>query len=560
MNEVSDLPRTVTVIPAKPQRNQQAVRRQLRVAAYCRVSTEEEEQQSSYEAQCTYYTDKIMTNPEWTMAGIFADEGITGTSTKKRDDFNRMIRKCRQKKIDLILTKSMSRFARNTLDSLKYIRALKELGIGIIFEKENINTLEMDTELIITFMSAFAQSESESISANVRWGKRQAMKEGKTSVNFKKLYGYFLDSEGNPRVDSDQAEVIRGIFNRYLQGASLRMIRQELEAAGIPNPAGSEKWGIDQIRSILSNEKYCGDVLMQKTFIQDCISKKVVKNTGQLPMYLIQNNHPAIVSREVYQAVQAEKARRSATVSREVYQAVQAEKARRSATASPSTKTSSTGRTCYASKFALSERLVCGECGTLYRRCTWKRNGKTRIVWRCVSRLDYGTKYCHQSPTMDEEPLQRAIMAAISSVMAPKEKINGLITDAALEETGKLPNSAMTLGDINRRLEELEAEFDTLFNQSASIDKNTIRFSQIANEMASLKEHREKISAQLRNSEAAQAHVHTIAAVLDQEDHHLTQWDEEMIRQLVHTVKVISADHIRVYLNDGTEIDQTVDP
>lgn len=541
MNEVSDLPRTVTVIPAKPQRNQQAVRRQLRVAAYCRVSTEEEEQQSSYEAQCTYYTDKIMTNPEWTMAGIFADEGITGTSTKKRDDFNRMIRKCRQKKIDLILTKSMSRFARNTLDSLKYIRALKELGIGIIFEKENINTLEMDTELIITFMSAFAQSESESISANVRWGKRQAMKEGKTSVNFKKLYGYFLDSEGNPRVDSDQAEVIRGIYNRYLQGASLRMIRQELEAEGIPNPAGREKWGIDQIRNILSNEKYCGDVLMQKTFIQDCISKKVVKNTGQLPMYLIQNNHPAIVSREVYQAVQAEKARRSAT-------------------ASPSTKTSSTGRTCYASKFALSERLVCGECGTLYRRCTWKRNGKTRIVWRCVSRLDYGTKYCHQSPTMDEEPLQRAILAAISSVMAPKEKINGLITDAALEETGKLPNSAMTLGDINRRLEKLEAEFDALFNQSGSIDKNTIRFSQIANEMASLKEQREKISAQLRNNEAAQEHVHTIAAVLDQEDHHIHKWDEEMIRQLVHTVKVISTDHIRVYLNDGTEIDQTVGP
>ena len=538
---MNDLQRTVTVIPAKPQMNQLSVKRQLRVAAYCRVSTEEEEQQSSYEAQCTYYTDKIMTNPEWTMAGIFADEGITGTSTKKRDDFNRMIRKCRQKKIDLILTKSISRFARNTLDSLKYIRALKELGIGIIFEKENINTLEMDTELIITFMSDFAQSESESISANVRWGKRQAMKEGKTSVNFRKLYGYYLDSEGNPRVDSDQAEVIRGIYNRYLQGASLRMIRQELEAEGIPNPAGREKWGIGQIRNILGNEKYCGDVLMQKTFIQDCISKKVVKNTGQLPMYLIQNNHPAIVSREVYQAVQAEKARRSAT-------------------ASPSTKTSSTGRTCYASKFALSERLVCGECGTLYRRCTWKRNGKTRIVWRCVSRLDYGTKYCHQSPTMDEEPLQRAIMAAISSVMAPKEKINGLITDAALEETGKLPNSAMTLGDIKRRLETLEAEFDTLFTQSGSIDKNTIRFSQIANEMASLKEHREKISSQLRNNIAAKEHVHAIVAALDQEDHRITQWDEEMIRQLVHTVKVISTDHIRVYLNDGTEIDQTVGP
>ena len=218
---MDDIRRTVTVIPAKPQMDQQEVMRQLRVAAYCRVSTAEEEQQSSYEAQCTYYTDKIMTNPEWTMAGVFADEGISGTSTKNRDDFNRMIRRCRQRKIDLIHTKSISRFARNTVDSLKYIRALKGMGIGIIFEKENINTLEMDTELILTFMSAFAQSESESISANVRWGKRQAMKEGKASINFRKLYGYYLDDEGNPQVDSDKAEAIRSIFDQYLQGASL---------------------------------------------------------------------------------------------------------------------------------------------------------------------------------------------------------------------------------------------------------------------------------------------------------------------------------------------------
>lgn len=258
-------------------------------------------------------------------------------------------------------------------------------------------------------------------------------------------------------------------------------------------------------------------------------------------MYLIQNNHPAIVSREVYRAVQSEKARRTAS-------------------ASPSTKTSPMGRACYASKFALSERLVCGECGTLYRRCTWKRNGKSRIVWRFVSRLDYGTKYCHQSPTMDEEPLQRAIMEAVNSIMDTQEKINGLITDAALEETGTLPNSAMTLGDISRRLEELEADFDVLFNQSGGIDKDAVRFREIANEMAALKEQREKISAQVRDNEAAQTHVQGIAAVLDKEDHHLTQWDEEMIRQLVHTVKVISANHIKVYLNDGAEIDQTVSP
>ena len=533
---MDDIRRTVTVIPAKPQMDHRTVMRQLRVAAYCRVSTEEEEQQSSYEAQCTYYTDKIMTNPEWTMAGIFADEGISGTSTKNRDDFNRMIRRCRQKKIDLILTKSISRFARNTLDSLKYIRALKGMGIGIIFEKENINTLETDTELIITFMSAFAQSESESISANVRWGKRQAMKEGKASVNFKKLYGFYLDDEGNPQVNSDQAEAVRSIFDQYLQGASLRMIKLSLEGKAVPNPTGGAKWDISKIRSILGNEKYCGDVLMQKTFTQDCINKKVIKNTGQLPMYLIQNNHPAIISREIYRAVQAEKTRRSAS-------------------ASPSKKTS-----CYASKFALSERLVCGECGTLYRRCTWKRDGKARVVWRCVSRLDYGTKYCHQSPTMDEEPLQQAIMAAINSVMDSKETICRQITEAAVEETGILPDSAMTLGEINRRLEELETEFNILLQQPDSAVKNAARFGSIANEMASLKEQREKIAARLRKDQTVQAHVHSMEAALDGMSHHMQQWDEEMIRQLVHTVKVISADHIKVFLYDGTEIDQAVSP
>lgn len=344
------------------------------------------------------------------------------------------------------------------------------------------------------------------------------MKEGKASINFNKIFGYYLDNKGDPKVDQDKAVIIRGIYDYYIQGASLRMIKQDLEARGVPNPAGGENWGVEQIRNILSNEKYCGDVLLQKTFTQDCISKKVVKNTGQLPMYLIQNNHPAIVSRGVYQAVQAEKARRSAS-------------------ASPSTKTSSTGRTCYASKYALSERLVCGECGTLYRRCTWKRNGKTKIVWRCVSRLDYGTKYCHDSPTMEEGALQQAIMTAINSVMSPKGKLIQQIADAMVEETVKPPDSVMTLGEINRSLEKLEAEFDALLHQSDSAEKNADRFKKIANEMASLKKQREKLSAQLRNNQATQERVRTIKGALDHANHYMIEWDEEMIRQLVHTVK-----------------------
>ena len=538
---MSDLQRKVTIIPAKPQILQQETKRRLNVAAYCRVSTEEEEQQSSYEAQCAYYTDKIMTNPEWNMAGIYADEGITGTSTKKRENFNRMIRKCRQKKIDLVLTKSVSRFARNTLDSLKYIRVLRELGIGIIFEKENINTLETDTELIITFMSAFAQSESESISANVKWGKRQAMKSGKTSVNFNKLYGYYLDADKQPCIDEERAAVIRDIFSQYMMGASLRMIKDNLESREILNLSGEVKWSISTVKAILCNEKYCGDVLMQKTFIQDCLNKKVVRNTGQLPMYLVENNHPAIISRDHFRAVQAEMARRTASES-------------------PSKKLASTGRTSYASKYALSERLVCGECGTLYRRCTWTARGQKRVVWRCVSRLDYGKKYCKESPTMDESMLQRAIMDAINSTISPRGELVEQITDAMRYEMTSVPGYTMSLAEVKQKLEEREAAFTNLLVVAADGDHEAYleRFSVLSAEITALKRQQEEIASQFRSNSRANLRLNRAINAMDQMDHHMTQWDENMIRQIVHTVKVISAEQIKVILTDGTEIYQEV--
>lgn len=538
---MNDLQRTVTVIPANPQMMQETVKHQLRVAAYCRVSTEEEEQQSSYEAQCSYYTDKIMTNPEWTMAGIFADEGITGTSTKKRDDFNRMIRRCRQKKIDLILTKSISRFARNTLDCLRYVRALKELGIGVYFEKENINTMDMDTELILTFMGAFAQSESESISANVKWGIRQAMKEGKVHINFNRLFGYYVKEDGSPGIDPDKAESVRYIYDRYLAGDSLREIKQKLESAGVLAPNGSERWDFTEIRRILTNEKYVGDALLQKTFKPDVLSGKIVKNTGQLPMYLVQNNHPAIIDRDKYNAVQAERERRNTRKS-------------------PSQKTSSTGRSCYASKYALSERLICGECGTLYRRCTWKRNGKTKIVWRCVNRLDYGTRYCHDSPSMEENSLQQAIMKALNSVMGKKHERTEQIKDAMIQEIFTASGEQVSLGDLNRRIQKLEAEFSELLGKAPDTNMESYmeRFRAIKNELATLKGRREKISAQLSNDRTAQMKIRNTSMALEKSNHHMAEWNEDDIRQLVHTVKVISADRIKVILTDGTEIYQEV--
>lgn len=233
MDKLQFKEKKVIVIPASPTAGLQWGQRQKKVAAYCRVSTDEEEQQSSYEAQCGYYTDKILSNPEWAMAGIFADEGISGTSVKKRPEFLRMIRLCRQRKIDLILTKSISRFARNTVDCLHYIRLLREMGIGIYFEKENINTLDADTEIIITFMGAFAQSESESISKNVSWGKRQAMREGKVSIRYDCLYGYRENSEGGPEILPEQAQIVQRIYQKYLAGGSLRMIRDMLNQEGI---------------------------------------------------------------------------------------------------------------------------------------------------------------------------------------------------------------------------------------------------------------------------------------------------------------------------------------
>ena len=535
---MSELQRIVTIIPAKPKAEQEAMKRKLQVAAYCRVSTEEEEQQSSYDAQCSYYTDKIMTNPEWTMAGIFADEGITGTSTKKREDFNRMIRKCKKKKIDLILTKSISRFARNTLDTIKYTRMLRAMGIGIYFEKENINTLDMDSEMLITMLGAFAQAESESISRNVAWGKRKAIQDGKIFVNFNQLYGYFLQEDGTPGVYLDKAAVVKFIYQQYFYGDSLRMIKDRLDNDSILNPKGEPGWKISSIKSILTNEKYCGDVLGQKTYKESVIGGKVMKNNGQLPQVLVQNNHPGIITREMFYAVQEEMKRRTAS-------------------RSPSTK-SATGRTSYASKYALSERLVCGECGTLYRRCTWTIRGKKKIVWRCVSRLDHGTKYCKQSPTMEETALQDAIMDAINRSMDTSGGLAKGATAGFFMILKPQKNAEFTLDEVKRRIQELTAEFNALFEMDGSEVTEQDRFAEITQELAELKKKQESISAQLRNNQGIQAKVNRFASAAERMDHHLTEWDEEFIRQMIHTVEVISAEKIRVVLTDGTVVMQEV--
>lgn len=531
---------TVICIPAKPEAVQ-ASKRQLRVAAYCRVSTDDEEQLTSYEAQKNYYTDKIMTNKEWTMAGIFADEGITGTSARKRPEFLRMIRQCKQGKIDIVLTKSISRFARNTVDCLNYVRALKELGIAVIFEKENMNTLEIDSEILITMLGAFAQSESESISANVRWGIRQAMKEGKATIQYKYLYGYRKGDDGKPAIIPEQAEVVRKIYDLFLSGTPVRGIQEYLNENAVPNINGEPKWARSAIDNILTNEKYCGDVLLQKTYIDDCINKKVKKNTGQLPMYLVQNHHEGIISRETFDAAQAELARRSAGKS-------------------PSKKNAPTGRSRYSSKYALSDRLYCGECGTRYQRCTWRnRDGSKRIVWRCVSRVDYGNTYCHDSPTLDEEPLHRAILAAINSAVKDKDTIIYNLKSAMEKELAPVAGQQLSLSEIDRQLEQLNAEFSkVLAEASESGDQAAYsdRFRDIMQKQTALKSQRDEIQGMLAESGKAATHINQCREATEVIPAVITEWDEALIWQIVESVTVETGNEIIVALKSGASIHQ----
>ena len=533
--------RKVIVIPEKPELQKASSLRQQRVAAYCRVSTEEEEQQSSYENQCNYYTDLIMKNPQWSMVGIFADEGISGTSAKKRDNFMRMIKACKQKKIDLILTKSISRFARNTVDCLHYTRLLKGWSIAVYFEKENINTLQEDSEFLITLYGAFAQQEIESLSANVNWGIQQSMREGKVRIQYRNLYAYRQGSDGTPEIISEQAEVVKEIYARYLAGASLRMIQDWLIENQIPNGRGQNDWTHVAIKGILTNEKYCGDVLMQKTYTPDCITHKSVKNRGERPMYLVQNNHPPIVDRGTYDAVQAEMARRSAL-------------------RSPSRK-APTGQSCYTSKYALSDRVFCGECGTRYKRTTWSRNGNKRIVWRCVSRLDYGTKYCHNSPTVDEARLQSAILAALNSAMSEKKVLINQIAGAMEIEMLPAHDASMSIAGINARLAALAKEFQTLSDKAAGdfgSEAYTEDFRSLAEEMAALKEKRKSIEAKRDGSEPDRR----IKQALDYMEEHspaITEWDETAIRQLVDWVRILSSEEILVCLHGGLEVRQKME-
>lgn len=539
MMQTQPAPKLVRIIPPKPEfsgENRIDIRPK-RVAAYCRVSTDKEQQEHSFETQKEMYTDMIMMKPNWQMAGIYADEGITGTIAKKRPDFMRMIEDCRKGKIDLIITKSVSRFSRNNLDCLLYVRELKEMGIPIIFEKEGINTLQVSSELLITLFSGLSQAESESISMNVKIGKRQSLKNGNVPFSYKSFLGYRKGADGKPEIDEEQAVVIRRIFSEYLAGKSLLDIAKGLTADKILTARGKTNWSSARVQSILTNEKYKGDALLQKTYIVDCISKKSKKNNGELPMYYVENNHPAIIERAVFDRVQEEISRRNSK--KKVKQV--------------GTKTE-LGK--YSSKYALSEILYCGNCGTPYRRCTWSKNGKKKIVWRCISRLDYGKKYCKNSPSIEESVLHNAITEAITQ-KAQMEKADVARIRRHIEIYQNSQDTSSILAK-QERLKTIQEHINQLTNMDSEAAQNgdfDAQFESLYAEMYAIKDELEKIEKSKSKIETTDDSIKEMTAIMQGLKNHPVEYNDLVVRQLIECIKVISKDTLHIYFKDGIKIE-----
>lgn len=511
--------------------------RQLRVAAYCRVSTKQEEQLNSYEVQVRHYTERIQSEPKWMLVGIYADKGITGTSVKKRDEFNKMIRKCKQGKIDMIITKSIARFARNTVDCLQNTRMLKDLGVDVYFEEQGIHSIDPGAEFYITIYGSIAQSESENISVNVKWGKAQSAREGKVSFHYKNFLGYRRGEDGQPEIDPEQASIVRLIYEKFLAGDSYSTIAKYLMKNSIPTPAGKEKWSETTIQSILSNERYKGDAVINKTYITDCLTKKVQVNNGERPKYYVENNHPAIIDAVTFGRVQEERARRSSK--RKVKQI--------------GTKTEQ-GK--YCGKYALTELLLCGECGTPYRRCTWTVKGEKKIVWRCISRLDYGKKYCHHSPTVEESVIQNAIMNAIQKVAKQNAEVLknlklhiGMGLDAEETEDKSL--------DIQIRIAEIDAEFKSMVQAVSAQTADTFdecRVATLMDEKNKLLGQLEQIRNAKQKRENAKSRLDEIYTILDGLKNHPMEFDNQILRQILECVIVESKEQIKVVFVGGMEV------
>lgn len=407
----------------------------LRVAAYCRVSTDDEDQLNSYKSQVSYYTDLINQKKEWVLADIYADEAITGTQITKRENFQRMINDCMDGDIEMIITKSISRFARNTLDTLKYVRMLKEKNIAIYFEDEKINTLTMDGELLLVVLSSVAQQEVENISANVKKGLKMKMKRGEL-VGFQGCLGYdYHPEEKTITVNEEEAEIVRYIFQRYIEGAGGSVIAHELENLGYKTKYGRSTWGPTTVIGIIKNEKYKGDLLLGKTFTVDPISKRRLENMGEEDQFYIRHHHVPIISGEVF------------------------DKAQRILNKRKMPRTSGVGkREKYSRKYAFSCKLECGFCGSNLSRRSWHSGSKySKVIWHCVAATKKGKKYCPDSKGIPEKAIEDAFVESYQLLCSNNKDI--------LNEFLQRMDDALSSSSVNKQLAKIEKEIGAIENK-----------------------------------------------------------------------------------------------
>ena len=445
--------KTVRVIPASPKIFRSEVTaepRRRRTAGYARVSTDHEEQASSYEMQMAHYKNYIESRADWDFVGMYSDEGISGTNTKKRDGFNQMIEDALAGKIDLIITKSVSRFARNTVDSLQNVRKLKEHGVEIYFEKENIWTFDTRGELLITIMSSLAQEESRSISENTTWGKRKQFAEGKTSVGYSAFLGYDKDF----KINEEQAQVVKLIYKLFLGGRSFYAITKELEKRGLKSPSGKDKWYISTVRSILTNEKYRGDALIQKEYTADFLDKTRRKNTGEIPQYYVEEHHEAIIPPDLFDFVQAEIKHREQN-----------------------------GKHSSVSIFA--NKIKCGCCDGWYGAKVWHSTDKyRRVIYRCNKKYAHKGKPC-STRHLTEEEIKQIFVKALNSLMEVKENViaelRALIDSVC--QTGELVEEH---GRVEQELTLLTERLEKLIRENARVAQDQTTYLKQENEIRAL--------------------------------------------------------------------------
>ena len=542
--EVQRIPkRTVSVIePQKSILVDKEKYHQKRVAAYCRVSTDSEEQLTSYQNQMRVYTEMIAANKEWEFAGLYADEGISGTRADKRPEFQRMIRDCQNGKIDYIITKSVSRFARNTVECLEYVRSLKAQGIGIFFEEQNIDTLKNESELYLVIYAGFAQSESESISKHITWTYRKKFEEGKVSFQYKNFLGYRKGADSQPEVVPEEAAIVERIYEMFLAGQPVKVIAQTLQAEKIEILGKNLSFSKNMIMNILRNEKYCGDCILQKTVTVDCISKTRKVNQGEAPMYIVENNHPAIISREVFNRAQEELIRR---------QALQAK----------SDKTSITATGKY-SKYALTEVLQCAECGSRYRRVTWTAHGRKKIVWRCISRLDYGTKHCKDSITVEEEALHGAVVRALNRFHAEDESTYLTLMKATIGEAIGINGGSEEIDLLTRRIDTLNKRMLDLVNETVAagkdVESSEDEFKGISDQIEQLNRRIAAIQENVHKDGSRQARLEEIQSIIAKRSANETQYDDSIVRQMIECIKVHNDGKLTIIFGGGYEIEETL--